>query len=741
MGQLSESPDDAPPVTVYPWPGQAQIIGAYIYSPVQLTFLDLICNQINNNLMITTKTLFQLAVSQVATTYHNDISFIRRLSFLLYQTEATFNEITRYLTSNIICEFDLLSNITTNYEHYTNEVNIVWSQIRSSNRTENTITTQAFEIARPDSLTEVGVNQFLGVAAGLTVGLVGGGLIGSLFGSDHTEDINKLNNNLHKVDKKIKFTNNRIDILASNLTTSIEKIRIILEGMNQIQKDKETRALIMWNIQQTKLAATNSLILIKIIENQLALLRKGIISSDVLNIKSFEAVVSEGIRHYSTMMFPIRNIIPENIKEILELIEVQNLGYNKFIIKTPLCRRVPYKIVSLIPHPIKIKSDILMIADMNDLMLYNDGKYIITELDSIKSLYNDTHILTVDSPIYDFNYESCELEALKTNRSNFLKLCNFKKLGSKTGIYLTNTPFKRLLYLTESTKVELDCPGGKIRDTLIGMKLIPVECDIKTDNVVWPAKLHKKIKIEKLIQLTEHNDGFDITNLPIFTVNDTDQVHPSIRVLIDELDSDEPFTIPYNELDLTLEKVQTYNVVASGVLTVLVITNTILIVILYVYKFCKRNLEHDIESGTNTDKFRMSKITRFSPTDSLRLPNRDSFRRVRDRLKYLKEKADTSSLSGFSSVRSSIGSRLKGSKGKVKNLYQSSRKRGRNLVRSAKLDTNTSQNIKLNDLSPVNKTVTNKGTNTLYPYLSSQSELSTPRPERLTKIIPLREYK
>ena len=172
--------------------------------------------------------------------------------------------------------------------------------------TENKVVTHSFEIARPDIVKEIEVGKFVGAAAGLTVGLISGGLLGSIFGSsntDHTEEINQLNNNIHKVDKKIRLTNARIDILSTNMTNSMTKIRLILDNLAQVQKEVERRSLLMWHLDHIQVAAVNSLLLIKIAENQLTLLRNGKISSDLLNIPSIRAVIDEGLKYSDISYF------------------------------------------------------------------------------------------------------------------------------------------------------------------------------------------------------------------------------------------------------------------------------------------------------------------------------------------------------------------------------------------------------------------------------------------------------
>lgn len=108
-----------------------------------------------------------------------------------------------------------------------------------------------------------------------------------------------------------------------------------------------------------------------------------------------------------------------------------------------------------------------------------------------------------------------------------------------TGTFMTETKYHRLIYLTERTRVELDCPDEKIRDNLYGLHKFPLQCDISTDHVSWPAQQSVKIEIQNLIPDIAHPD---ITKIPIINVNESDKVSDSIRTLISELpDKDQVF--------------------------------------------------------------------------------------------------------------------------------------------------------------------------------------------------------
>mgnify|MGYP000598537207 CR=1 FL=1 len=89
----------------------------------------------------------------------------------------------------------------------------VWSYIQSNNSVENQNFLVIFKFIneRPEvSRIPPGAEVFLCVGAGVAAGLVGGAILGSLFGTDNDKDIKELNNNILKVDKKIHITNARL---------------------------------------------------------------------------------------------------------------------------------------------------------------------------------------------------------------------------------------------------------------------------------------------------------------------------------------------------------------------------------------------------------------------------------------------------------------------------------------------------------------------------------------------------
>ena len=423
------------------------------------------------------------------------------------------------------------------------------------------------------------------------------------------------------------------------------------------QQQAHSAYTIMWNMEQLKQAATNLLLLFKVADNSLTLLRSGFLNSDLLNLYTFKRVIAEGTQVYKDLEFPILNLSRGNIPKIISLIKIQHLMKNKFIMKIPLVQKADYKIYSLIPHPIKLQSGSIMIAEMNELILLTKTQYIIIpSQQGVTSINSSFHIINNMEPLWDITQNSCEYASFVEDVTSVMTLCNFKRLGLHKGIYLTNTPHNRLLYVSNITSITLDCPDTIIKDKVIGLNLIPFECTLTMDQVTWPALLKHEVNIEALLDKTKKGKSFGITYLPPFLVNESHPLHETIKDHIDKLPSEESdFTFDFDKYDLSLEEVTSYSIVAYGTVTVIVIINSILIFLLYltiVRKWLQGRTElgsNDSESGLRN---RIARKLPFSPNDSIKLPSRDSFRRAKTRMNNLSRRS-------LDSIRSSVKSAAK----------------------------------------------------------------------------------
>ena len=70
----------------------------------------------------------------------------------------------------------------------------------------------------------------------------------------------------------------------------------------------------------------------------------------------------------------------------------------------------------------------------------------------------------------------------------------------------------------------------------------------------------------------------DLTHIPIFMINNTNPFHSTIKSFIDKLPTEDKFSFAVEDYDLSLEEVQSYSIVAHGVICTIVIINTIMII-------------------------------------------------------------------------------------------------------------------------------------------------------------------
>ena len=665
------------PIVSLHWGGKSHVTGSHLIAPIRLLFLENICNQLISNIQISTDFLGTLVSSEVLTKAVNDLGFIRRISFIIHKVENTYVEIINYLENSLLCSNNTLIQLSDVFDELKTTLDPIWKNLTTidAGKPANIVTLgymgQRLKVDRPSPDQQIFLS---GVAIG-TVGLISGGLIGSLFSGsgDQSEKINALNDNIQAVNTKVRVTNTRIDVLSKNLTTSINKIRLILESMTELNERTQSTFTIQWNLEQLKQAAINLLILFRISDNSITLLRSGYINADLLNLETFRRVIVEGTSHYKTMKFPISEITREHIPEIISLIKIQHIEQNKFIMLIPLVLDVEYETYSLLPHPIKLSTGAIMIAEINDLILINDNEYISLHSRDVKSINDETHVIDQTYPSWNHKHDSCEYAGFTGNVDKVLKLCNFKKLGNPTGIYLADVPNHnlRLLYVPNSTQIYLQCPGTRIKESVVGLNLIPYECDLTSKEVSWPAKLSQDIDIDKLLIKSEKGGTIDIDSLLPFILNESQPLHESIKTQIENLPSeDDKFTFDFDSFDVSLEEITSYSIVTSGGIIIIIVIHSILLAFIYLPKLRnwirnrreRKSLDDSMELGELGTRERIRNYLPKSPRDSLRLSFRKSLRRARGLSSRGKSSLTSSIRSVASSTRDNTRKlRLKGS--------------------------------------------------------------------------------
>ena len=251
----------------------------------------------------------------------------------------------------------------------------------------------------------------------------------------------------------------------------------------------------------------------------------------------------------------------------------------------PIVNKTPYRAVKLIPLPVDIGSNTLVIAQTKDLVLTNKNGYIITNSKEIHEIEKGKFIIKETLPVWTDKSSNCELEAYRGNVDMIFKNCNFVKLGMTDGMHVTVTPPNRILYLTEKTQVALNCPDGRIKSELVGLHSVSDKCDITTKLLNWQAEQSKHIEVEQILQ--ELPEAYDITELPIIELNSTSEIHESIKELINKLPKDTN-TSKFIIDDWSLEEIQSYSVLTQGITIAFMVLHAIVTAILVILK-CREN--------------------------------------------------------------------------------------------------------------------------------------------------------
>ena len=609
------------PVFTTKWNGLTKIQGAYLITPIEFKTLKQICKQMPKHINLGSQAVSILNKSQYEL---GENSFIRKISFLLLHMESTFENILNYVEKLSLCNWDYISRMRGEYRVFKNKLDQSWIQLRKQKQLEvATKLQQARPIMKP--------REFPAIIGGLGIGLLGGVMLGSIFGSnanDNAEKIETLNRNINKINKKVLITNERLDVLSNNVTTAISEIKTILDKMQTFTTSAEIRKIVEWQLNQVIDAAITAQNIFRLGETSITMLRAGILNLDLIELETFKKVIQEGTKVFPDLEFPIGKISKENLPDIVKIIRIENIGGNKFVAVIPLVKQIGFDTYELIPLPVRVHHKMIMIAETKNTVLRNDQHYIITDKEDLVRLSNTTLMLNKINPLWDRSRKSCESEAVAKNVTGMMELCHFKKLNTNNNIFLAKTQNNRIIFLEEKTMVTLNCPDGKIKSALVGLHMIPPKCDVETEQVTWPAEQTEKVELKSLL---DENEPFDITEIPILSLNDTLNVHKTIKTLIKELPSErEAFTFEFK--DFSLEEVQSYTIIGYGIHSIVIIINSILIGILYLLRGKKYVRKFDSISGLNLRESIRNKVSR----DSLRAT--EQWRRMRASLRKGKNK-------------------------------------------------------------------------------------------------------
>ena len=629
--------------TIVRWPGHTKIPGAFIISRVNLEFINKTCTKLSDTLSTAARVSTIIINSNLRGTSANQI---KQYGYMMLRVEADLQNTLEYVTNLLLCSgrggelwgklttlkkiasdvwkllrafkiynkqpFNFPNRIPLNIKTYKsnanrthNETLIEISQINSeiihSNELINILEQHRSQIPTHSYPLHFSIEQkpraLFAVGAGL--GFLGGLFIDKIFGDDSQKEIGKLNDNLSKHNKLIKLTNERIDILANNISRSNQIMKTILEKLVENDENRDIHHAILWNLDQLVVLNAEIKNTFRLGELTLTLLDQGILNPELIQLNSLKTIVSEGLQLFPAFTFPVK-ITRYQLDHVVKLLKVQRLGKMKFIMIVPLTDVSRYETFTLISHPIKIGKYSLALPKTKNIILKNQAQtYIITTKEKLYSISNSQHILLEVEPIYKQSLMTCEWAAFKKSITDMIKLCDFGKAGEVNDTFVIETDKNRLVYFTTETEVELNCPGKQINSKLSGLHEVSLACDIKTKQVHWPSKQTAIIDIK-----FDDTTSFDATELPIANIDKSSNIHSSLREIIDKIPKrNESFTIDFDHYDLTIDQIQTYTIFSQTALTLIVCINSLAIGYI-LFKWKRDTPDGPTESTMSGNQFR-----------------------------------------------------------------------------------------------------------------------------------------
>ena len=645
------------PATLIPWQGSIFRPGAFVLARIQMNFINDSCSKFIKTMKTAVQVTRVLHDTALRGASHNQLA---RYGYILVRAEIELKDTLDYLTDLILCNG---RDIWTGFKEFRNESSRVWTLLRArginqrqaglndinnvtildnnstlltnfSSSGGNTSILELFHKNRP----QFGGNRqpkavFL---AGAGLGLLGGVLVSKIFGANNAEEIAKINRNINRNNKNIKLTNERIDILAKNISRSQELVKKILEKIVETNKQQDVHLALLWNYDQIITLNNELTHTFEMAEMTLTLLDNHILNPELIQLDSLKAIIEEGLKLFPNLVFPL-TINRYWLHTIAQIIRVEKLGGMKYVMIIPLTHDQRYDIFTLVPHPIKIDNKTLALPRVQSILLKDqDETYMRTEKDNIYSITNSKHIMLDTSPIYRQSMMTCEWAVFQKKTEDILRLCDFVKAGETGDTFVIDADKHRLIFLTRETEVKLNCPGNQIKTRLTGLHNVSMSCDITTDRVHWPAKKTASIDVDATDKIS-----FDATELPIAELNRSSKIHTSLRELVNKLPKEtDPYTIDFDYYNLTMEQLHTYSIISQSTLTVIVLVNSVILgVIIYRYKY-----RSTTEGGRRTQEHRL----------------RRSFRGLRDSLKARRNQLHREDFKRWGSSLRSRGSSLKG---------------------------------------------------------------------------------
>ena len=260
------------PSTCIPWPGHANIPGAFLLSRINLEFINNTCSEFSNLLDVTTEVVHMVQIINLAGATKNQL---HRYGYMLLKLELKLSDMLQYTTDLLLCPEKVRERHWVTFEQYRNETVGMWGLLKrkgailcTSYFPDRTPADIRISFEEPTSLVNDEVEEVIdpvirsleqarpmikeprSLLIGLGLGYLGSLLIGSLFTTDNSEEIDKLNINIQKNNKLSRITNERIDLLEKNVRKTDSQFRKILEELIAAKKNTDIQIAILWNLDQ-----------------------------------------------------------------------------------------------------------------------------------------------------------------------------------------------------------------------------------------------------------------------------------------------------------------------------------------------------------------------------------------------------------------------------------------------------------------------------------------------------------
>lgn len=622
------------PVTIIPWPGSARIPGAFLLSRINLGFINNTCSRYSSDLDAAIQLAKTLANTRLTGSTTNQLN---RYGYTFLKLETDLLQVLNYIYDLLLCS-GRGGELWTKFYAFREQASVIWTMLKKAGVKEranikNSLPTPSsnqsnaqvgnashsntnhallnyLSQARPVSARQAQLRNPLLIGLGL--GFLGSYLFSSIFDTSNKGDIDALNRNIQKQNKLIKITNERLDMLAKNVSNSFDTVKKVLDKLVEQNELADIHSAIQWNLDQLLASITDNRNAFTSSEVTITLLEKGILNPDLIDLASLENIVSEGRKSFPTLDFPIE-ISRFQLESIVQILKVQKISLHKFLMVIPITHKRTYDVFTLVAHPIRLDATSLVVPELRNVLLKSNDSYIITDKSNMYSLLTTNHLLLEIEPIYNEQKATCEWEAFKKNTTAMLKICNYRKGSQGPDIFMVETDQHRLIYFPEATRVTLECPDHRMKDTLKGLHKLPLACDLLTDEVLWPAKQ------TMTIEAFNPNNSLllDSSHLPLITVDKSSEMHSSLRQLINKVTSGDSFTLDFDYHGLQLEQIATYSIFAQSALTIIVVINSLLIAFLLIKWIYHRKRANSVSQD---------------------VPLQNKFREFRDSLRSRKER-------------------------------------------------------------------------------------------------------